>query len=69
MDANKNFQAKSKKNPVKIYNLMYNNFSYENNVITEQNKKIHAMENSTPSIMSEVFQENHLISEYFHLKN
>lgn len=68
MDANKKARPKSNKNPVKIYNMMFNNFSYENNIVTEQNKKIYAMENSTPSIMSEVYQENHLICEYKYIK-
>jgi hypothetical protein len=59
MDANA--KTKTRKNPVKIYNRIFNNFSYENTVITEQKKIMNAMENSTPSIMSETCPENYFI--------
>lgn len=40
-------------NQLKIYNIMYNNFSYEHDVLLQKNFKEMDMDKSTPSLLSE----------------
>jgi len=40
-------------NQLKIYNIMYNNFSYEHDVLCQRNLRDFDMDKSTPSILSE----------------
>ena len=52
-DSSKKQSHTSNTNQLKIYNIMYNNFSYEHDVLCQRNVREFDMDKSTPSILSE----------------
>ena len=68
-DPHESLKKQGSNNQLKIYNIMYNNFSYEHDVLCQKNIRDFEMDKSTPSILSEqsFANTNYCMLVFFHI--